>query len=150
MDLVLGANHKGALVTINDRKTGYTKVKLVKTKSSKEVARAIINALEPIKEQCHTITSDNGKEFAEHQMISEKLGIEFYFADPYSSWQRGANENYNGLLRQYFPKKTSLENVTWHQVKIIENLLNNRPRKRLDYKSPRAQFDLLTKVAFMT
>lgn len=149
VDLVIGANHKGALITINERKTGFTIIKLVKTKGSKEVAQAIIKALTPIKDLCHTITSDNGKEFADHLLISKTLEIDFYFADPYSSWQRGANENYNGLLRQYYPKKTNFENLTWQQVKHVENLLNERPRKRLDFETPKNLFNFLTKVAFV-
>lgn len=148
VDLVMGANHKGALVTINDRKSGYAKIKLVKSKDSKKVAKAIIQALMPYKNHLHTITSDNGKEFSEHEYISEKLGIEFYFAEPYSSWQRGANENLNGLIRQYFPKKTSFEEMSWREIKKVENELNKRPRKRLNYKTPKEEFNLLTKVAF--
>lgn len=150
VDLVIGANHKGALVTINERKTGFTKVQRVKSKNSKAVAKAIIRALLPIKEYCHTITSDNGKEFADHELISQELNVDFYFADPYSSWQRGANENYNGLLRQYFPKKTSFESLTWYEVQKAENRLNNRPRKRLGFKTPNFQFNKFTKVAFVT
>lgn len=148
VDLVIGANHKGALVTINDRKSGYAKIILVKNKDSKVVAKAIIKALMPYKDHLHTMTSDNGKEFSEHQYISEKLGIDFYFAEPYSSWQRGANENLNGLIRQYFPKKTSFEELTWREIKKVENALNTRPRKRLNYKTPKKEFNLLTKVAF--
>ena len=148
VDLVIGANHKGALVTINERRTGYTKVRKVKSKDAKIVAEAIIQALLPYQDICKTITSDNGKEFSEHEYISKKLGIDFYFADPYSSWQRGANENYNGLLRQYFPKKTSFENITWREVRKAEKLLNNRPRKRLGYKNPAEVINSLTKVAF--
>lgn len=149
VDLILGANHKGAIVTINERKTGYTKVQLIKSKKSKVVAKAIVNILSPYKNLIKTITSDNGKEFAEHEWISKHLELDFYFADPYSSWQRGANENYNGLLRQYFPKKTNFMNLTWREVKKAENLLNNRPRKRLNYKTPLEEFFLLTKVAFV-
>lgn len=149
VDLVIGANHKGALVTINERKTGFTKVKRVKSKNSKTVAKAIIRALLPIKEYCHTITSDNGKEFADHELISQELNVDFYFADPYSSWQRGANENYNGLLRQYFPKKTSFENLTSYEVQKAENRLNNRPRKRLGFQTPNFLFNKFTEVAFV-
>ena len=134
--------------TINERRTGYTKVRKVKSKDAKIVAEAIIQALLPYQDICKTITSDNGKEFSEHEYISKKLGIDFYFADPYSSWQRGANENYNGLLRQYFPKKTSFENITWREVRKAEKLLNNRPRKRLGYKNPAEVINSLTKVAF--
>ena len=149
VDLVIGANHKGALVTINERRTGYTKVKHVKSKNSKTVAKAIIRALKPIKEFCHTITSDNGKEFADHELISKELEIDFYFADPYSSWQRGANENFNGLLRQYFPKKKSFEQLSWYEVQKAEDRLNNRPRKRLGFQTPNFLFNKFTKVAFV-
>ena len=148
VDLVIGANHKGALVTINDRKSGFAKIKLVKSKDSQQVAKAIVKALKPYKIYICTITSDNGKEFAGHKYISEKLGIDFYFAEPYCSWQRGANENLNGLIRQYFPKKSSFEELGWQEVKRVENQLNNRPRKRLNFDTPKNQFNLLTKVAF--
>lgn len=149
VDLILGANHKGALLTINDRKTGLAKVRLLKSKNAKGVAKAIVKALKGIKEICKTMTSDNGKEFAQHEYVSKKLGLDFYFADPYSSWQRGANENLNGLIRQYFPKKSSFEQLTWRDIKKVENLLNNRPRKRLGYNTPQNKFDFLTKVAFV-
>jgi transposase, IS30 family len=148
VDLIIGENHKGALITMNDRKTGYAKIKLVKSKNAREVAKAIVSELRPFKQYMHTITSDNGKEFAEHKYISEKLNIDFYFAEPYSSWQRGANENFNGLVRQYFPKKTSFEELTWKEVKFVERQLNQRPRKRLGYNSPKEEINLLTKVAF--
>lgn len=148
VDLVIGANHKSALVTINDLKTGFSKVRKVKSKNAKAVAKKIVEMLTPYKAICKTITSDNGKEFAEHCYVSSKLGIDFYFADPYSSWQRGANENYNGLLRQYFPKKTNFNNISWQEIKRVERLLNNRPRKRLEYKTPIEVINSLTKVAF--
>jgi transposase, IS30 family len=148
VDLIIGENHKGALITMNDRKTGYAKIKLVKSKNAREIAKAIVNELRPFKNYMYTITSDNGKEFAEHKYISDKLNIDFYFAEPYSSWQRGANENFNGLVRQYFPKKTSFEELTWKEVKFVERQLNQRPRKRLGYNSPYEELNLLTKVAF--
>ena len=148
VDLVIGANHKSALLTINERKTGYTKVRKVKSKNATEIAKKIVQVLLPFKDICKTITADNGKEFAGHEYVSKKLGIDFYFADPYSSWQRGANENYNGLLRQYFPKKTNLSDISWQEVKSVERLLNNRPRKRLGYKTPVEVINSLTKVAF--
>ena len=78
---------------------------MLRSKNAQEVARAIVKTLKPFKKYLHTITSDNGKEFAAHKYISEKLGVKFYFAEPYSSWQRGANQNLNGLIRQYFPIK---------------------------------------------
>jgi IS30 family transposase len=83
-----------------------------------------------------TLTVDNGKEFADHQAIDQTLGIQTYFADPYCSWQRGSNENFNGLLRQYIPKKRRMETVTDEGLTMIENRLNHRPRKRLGFKTP--------------
>lgn len=149
VDLVIGSNHRGALVTINDRKSGYAWIKLVKSKDSKEVSKAIVQALKQFKGSIHTITSDNGKEFADHEFISRNLQIDYYFAEPYSSWQRGANENLNGLIRQYFPKKCSFEELTCRQIKKVENEINSRPRKRLNYKTPKEELNLLTKVAFV-
>jgi transposase, IS30 family len=141
VDLIMGSNHKGAILTINDRKTGYAWMQLLKSKDSKEVANKIIEALTPYKEIIKTITSDNGKEFGCHKKISEKLEVDFYFAEPYSSWQRGANENLNGLIRQYFPKKTNFEELTWREVKFVQKQLNSRPRKRLGYETPKNEFN---------
>lgn len=148
VDLIIGANHKGGLLTMNDRKTGKVKIRKIKGKNAKMIAKQIIAALKKEKGMIHTITSDNGKEFGEHEYISKQLGIEFYFADPYSSWQRGSNENLNGLIRQYFPKKTNFDEVSVYDVKKVENQLNKRPRKRYGYRSPIEEFNLLTKVAF--
>ena len=83
-----------------------------------------------------TITSDNGKEFSQHQIIAKELDVGYYFARPYHSWERGANENLNGLIRQYFPKGMSFENITKEQVQVAEDKLNNRPRKRFGFKTP--------------
>ena len=99
IDTVIGKNHQGALVTINDRVTGLVKIRKVERKEAARVANAAIDALMPYKKHLHTITADNGKEFALHQIISEKLNIDFYFAKPYHAWERGANENINGLIR---------------------------------------------------
>ena len=148
VDLIIGANHKGGLLSMNDRTTGKVKIRKIEGKNSKQIARLIVSALRKEKGRIHTITSDNGREFADHEYVSEKLGIDFYFADPYSSWQRGSNENLNGLIRQYFPKKTNFDQVTKDQVKKVENQLNKRPRKRYGFRSPIEEFNLLTKVAF--
>jgi IS30 family transposase len=148
VDLIVGANHRGGLLTINDRRTGLVKIRKIESKNAKHIAKLIVNALRREKGLIHTITSDNGREFAGHEDISKKLEIAFYFADPYSSWQRGSNENLNGLIRQYFPKKTNFDNVSKEDVKKVERQLNNRPRKRLGFKTPRQEFNLLTKVAF--
>lgn len=150
VDLIVGANHKGGLLTMNDRKTGIVKIRKITNKNSEHIANLIIAALKREKHQLHTITSDNGREFADHILVSEKLVIDFYFADPYSSWQRGSNENLNGLIRQYFPKKTNFENVSEDEVKFVENQLNHRPRKRFGFKTPLQEFFSFTKVAFIT
>ncbi|MFT6962880.1 MAG: IS30 family transposase [Flammeovirgaceae bacterium] len=105
-------------------------------------------ALMPYKDFVNTITSDNGKEFANHEYIAESLGTDYFFADPYCGWQRGSNENYNGLLRQYVPKKTDLDDFTDEQIAEIQDKLNRRPRKRLDFEEPNELFN--QKVAFVT
>jgi len=100
-----------------------------------------IEALQPIKDLIHTITADNGKEFAKHQEIAKELEISFYFCKPYHSWERGANENTNGLIRQYIPKGTNFSGITDEFVSWVENKLNNRPRKRLGYLTPNEKFN---------
>ena len=99
-------------------------------------------SIAPIKDLIHTITADNGKEFAKHQEIAEKLDISFYFCKPYHSWERGDNENMNGLIRQYIPKGTDFSGITDDFVAWVENKLNNRPRKRLGYLIPNEKFNL--------
>ena len=97
-DTIIGKNHQGAIVTLNDRRTGIIRMKKVESRDSNLVADAIIALLSGIKEQIHTITSDNGKEFAQHMRISKELDLDFFFARPYHSWERGANENCNRLI----------------------------------------------------
>ncbi len=153
IDTMIGQNHKGALLTINDRVSGYVIIEKLNGKDAKELAEKVIKRLSPYKKRIHTITSDNGKEFAEHKMISSELKVDFFFAKPYHSWERGSNENTNGLIRQYFPKKTSFENLSDQDIKRVENILNNRPRKKLNFLTPN-EFLLRNlskqKVAFVT
>jgi transposase, IS30 family len=136
IDLVIGKDHKGALLTINDRATGMLQMKKIESKDAEIVKNATIELLQNWKPFLHTITSDNGKEFAKHQLIATVLGIEYYFANPYCSWERGANENLNGLIRQYFPKGSEFSLITDEQVENVVNKLNNRPRKRHQFNSP--------------
>ena len=143
IDTVIGSNHKGALVTINDRLTSKVWIRKLSGKDAVPLALKTIEALQPIKDLIHTITADNGKEFAKHQEIAEKLEISFYFCTPYHSWERGANENTNGLIRQYIPKGTDFSEITDEFVTWVENKLNNRPRKRLGYLTPNEKFNLL-------
>ena len=136
IDTIIGKNHKGAILTINDRVTGRVWIRKLQGKEAIPVAKVTAWALRKVKRLIHTITADNGKEFAKHEEIAQKLKINFYFCKPYHSWERGANENTNGLIRQYIPKGTDFSEVTAKQIKWIENKLNNRPRKRLGYFTP--------------
>lgn len=135
-DTVLGTQASVALVTLTERNTRTTLVAKVFARTADQVAAAIITLLTPFKAFVHTITFDNGKEFTGHEAIAKALGTDCYFADPYSSWQRGLNENTNGLLRQYFPKGQSLDLVTDKEVAFAVNRLNTRPRKCLEWKTP--------------
>ncbi len=139
-DTVIGKRHKQAIVSLVERKSGYAVLAKVTNKTASLVSNAIIDRLKPIKMNVKTLTYDNGKEFADHAIIDQALGSIAYFADPYSSWQRGSNENLNGLIRQYIPKSRPLETVTHTELAKIESLLNNRPRKRLGYKTPQDVF----------
>lgn len=136
MDLIIGKDHKRALVTINDRSTGMLKMSIVDSKDSEIIQKAAIEMLQDWKPFLKTITSDNGKEFAKHKTIAESLDIDYYFANPYCSWERGANENLNGLVRQYFPKGSDFSLITQEQVDIVVEILNNRARKRHQFSSP--------------
>jgi len=135
-DAVIGAAHKQAVVTLVERKSGYAVIAKVINKTADLVSSAIISKLSPMAPLVKTITFDNGKEFAEHSRIDTALKSTTYFADPFASWQRGSNENFNGLLRQYIPKKRPLSTVTDKELRMIQDRLNNRPRKRLGFKTP--------------
>jgi len=153
IDTIIGKNHQGAILTVNDRASGLLKMKKLEGKSAQQLAMATIELLEDMKPFLNTITADNGREFAAHQTISKALEIDFYFARPYHSWERGANENLNGLIRQYIPKQTDFSTITDEYIKFVENELNNRPRKRHDFQTPNQIFNQLTnhqKVAFVT
>lgn len=154
IDLVIGKNHHGALLTINDRATGVLWMGKIESKEAHVVEAKLLELLKDLKPLLHTMTSDNGKEFANHQNIANALGLDYYFAKPYHSWERGANENLNGLVRQYFPKMTNFDSITQAAIDKAVNILNNRPRKRFGFKSPNEIFaeklDQMATVAFMT
>ena len=145
IDLIVGKDHKGAILTINDRCTGTLDMSKPDGKGAEAVADATFLLLKNKKYPLHTITSDNGKEFAMHEKISKELDINFYFAQPYHSWERGSNENLNGLVRQYIPKKTDFSTVTDGDIEHIQEQLNNRPRKRFGYLSPNQMTELKMK-----
>lgn len=154
IDLVIGKDHKKAILTVNDRASGKAKIALLNSKSAEEVKQKTVEILTEWRPFLETITSDNGKEFAKHKEISAALEIDYYFAKPYHSWERGANENYNGLLRQYFPKGYDFNLITQEDIKYVEEKLNNRPRKRLGFLSPnQVHLQLINntgQVAFIT
>lgn len=136
IDTMIGKNHVGAMVTIVERRTLFTLSASVPNKSAEAVTEATIKLLEPYKSVLHTITADNGKEFAYHEQITTALGAKVYFAHPYHSWERGLNENTNGLLRQYWPKETNFRKVSESEVDSVLEELNNRPRKKLGFRTP--------------
>src|ERR1035437_4351034 len=139
-DLVIGARHSQALVTINERKSRYALITRVPSKHATGVGNAIVEQLKPFSRLAHTLTTDNGKEFAQHERIAAELKLGYYFAHPHAAWERGANENLNGLLRQFFPKHRKLEEVTEEEIALAQHRLNHRPRKCLGYKTPHQVF----------
>ena len=139
-DTIIGKNHRGAILSHVERKTKYTKLALMPDRMAKTVQKACNKVLAPLSNSFRTITYDNGKEFAGHQIIAENLGCDIYFAEPYKSWQRGLNEHTNGLVRQYFPKGTDFTKLTHKQVQEVEDKINHRPRKILNYKTPHEVF----------
>ncbi len=152
-DLIIGNNQEGAMVTINDRASGMLKRKKVATKQASEGSDTSNELLEEWSPFLHTITSDNGKEFAWHQQVAKTLSIDYYFAHPYHSWERGSNENLNGLISQYIPKKSDFSMLKEQQIKDVETRINNRPRKRHKYEIPIFVMNQLLvnqKVALMT
>lgn len=141
IDTIIGAENKGAIVTIVERQTGFLFMKkLPQGKMAISLARAVIEMLMPYKQSVLSITSDNGTEFADHKLISKKLGTAFFFAHPYSSWERGLNENTNKLIRQYIPKKQSFDDYNEQCIKDVQHKLNQRPRKKLLFNNPKHVF----------
>jgi len=140
VDTIIGKNHQQAIVSVVERKSKLTRLAKVERKTEAAVQAAVIQLLKPVAAWVHTITSDNGKEFAGHEAIAEALLAEFYFAHPYHSWERGLNENTNGLVRQYFPKGSDFTAITDQQVQAVAERLNERPRKTLGFQTPNHVF----------
>ena len=135
-------------MTVVERRSGYAVIERVANKTADLVSTAIVNRLKPFAAKVKTLTYDNGKEFCGHAKIDAALGSTSYFARPFASWERGSNENFNGLLRQYVPKKRAMESITDEEIRMIENRLNNRPRKRLGFRTPSEVFhQSLSRVA---
>ncbi len=136
-DTIVGAGHSGGLVSLVERKSGYLLLNKVKNLKSATVRRAIYRAMKHLPAELRrTVTFDRGKEFAGYERLKRSLGLEVYFADPHSPWQRGTNEHTNRLARQYFPKGTRFHDISHAAVARAQTQLNERPRKRLGYRTP--------------
>jgi transposase, IS30 family len=128
------------VVTINERTSRYLLIAHVPFKTAELVSQAVIAVLKPYSMCVHTLTTDNGREFAQYERIAATLDADFFFAHPYSSWERGANENMNGLIRQFFPKKKPFNLITKKDIEMAMHRLNHRPRKCLGYRTPHKVF----------
>ncbi|MCU7866447.1 MAG: IS30 family transposase [Candidatus Thiodiazotropha sp. (ex Lucinoma borealis)] len=140
LDTIIGIGHKQAIVSLSERKSRLSLIAKDATKGAEGVKEAVLALLKPLSEYVHTITSENGKEFARHEAIADVLKADFYFAHPYASWERGLNENTNGLIHQYFPKGSDYTNITQKDIQTVMDKLNNRPRKCIGMKTPNQVF----------
>jgi transposase, IS30 family len=136
-DTVVGRAQQGGAVTLVDRKSGYLLLGKVPDRHASTVHEAIKELFQPLPARLRrTLTLDNGKEFAEHELFAAEIALRVYFAEPYCAWQRGTNENTNGLVRQFFPKGSDMAHIPKQRFEKVQHLLNNRPRKRLGYRTP--------------
>ena len=149
-DTMIGKKSPYALVTLVERKSRFTLLKKINRRTAAATKMAIVQMLKPYKTKTLTITCDNGKEFADHQEFAKELDADVYFAHAYASWERGTNENSNGLSRQYFPKGSAFSKITDQDTQFAEKRLNTRPRKCLDIRTPEMVFFELSDVALVT
>lgn len=149
IDTIVGHQNTGYVVSIVERCSGFTVLGKVESKHAEGVTAKTLQLLEPLKAWVHTITADNGKEFADHASIAAGLQASIYFAHPYHSWERGCNENANGLVRQYLPKQRSFAGLTDQECEEIMGRLNRRPRKRLGWRTPTEVLTKRTGVALL-
>jgi len=150
-DTIVGLHRRGGAVTLVERKSGYLllgKVPALQAATVRQTAAELYRTTPPKLRK--TLTLDNGKEFAEHERLTEEAALKIYFAKPYCAWQRGTNENTNGLVRQFFPKGTDLVGIPNHRFTKVQQLLNDRPRKRLGYRTPNEVLASRLKVAIET
>jgi IS30 family transposase len=140
IDTVIGKSHDGAIVTLVERTSRFTVIGKLVGKHAEPCAEKTVEMLEPFSDKVKSITADNGKEFAKFERIAEALEALFFFAHPYHSWERGTNENTNGLIRQYLPKSMGFESITQEDCQRIMDKLNNRPRKVLGFRTPAEVF----------
>ena len=140
IDTVHGRGSNHCIVTIVERKSGFLIIGKLKNKSTRELNQRVAILIDRFPGQFKTITADNGTEFHQYEKLEEATGTKFYFATPHHSWERGTNENTNGLIRQYLPKNSSMFYLTQAECNAIANKINDRPRKRLDYSTPKEVF----------
>lgn len=136
VDTLIGKQQKLAMLILVERKSRFTLLGKLSRRTAQAVHQQACKLLLPVKDKVHTLTSDHGKEFADHELIAQTLQLQFYFAHPYAAWERGTNENTNGLLRQYFPKKSDFQTISNKMMKQAMSKLNFRPRKALRFKTP--------------
>jgi transposase, IS30 family len=139
-DTVMGADQRHCILTLVERVTGFLVIKKLKARNMAEATRAMLQTIRQLEARFDTITLDNGTEFHDYETVEDRTGVEFYFATPYHSWERGTNENTNGLIRQYLPKRMCLKSLTQPQCNHIANQLNDRPRQRLGFRTPAEVF----------
>jgi len=139
-DTIIGKGKRQAIVTLVDRKSRFTVLEKIEQRTAAATEKAIVQLLKPYRLRALTITFDNGKEFTNHESIARQLQTEVYFAHPYASWERGTNENTNGLIRQYFPKGSDFSIISADRIAFVRERLNHRPRKCLDFKTPAMVF----------
>jgi IS30 family transposase len=153
-DTIIGKGRSGAIVSLVERASRFTLLRQLPSKQAEPVCDAIVDMLKPFKDRAITITFDNGLEFAKHETMSKALDANIYFAHPYHSWERGLNENTNGLVRQYAPKHKTFEHVDDTLIDMVAYKLNHRPRKSLGFKTPYEIFfdtsQRLTEIALVT
>ena len=140
-DLIMGKDHKSAIGTIVERTTRTVILVPLKTKDAPSVRKAFAKELKTLPSQMTvTLTYDRGKEMSEHKLFTKETNMQVYFCDPHSPWQRGTNENTNMLIRDFFPKQTDFSKFTRKEIKHVQKLLNERPRKTLDWSTPKEKF----------
>jgi transposase, IS30 family len=140
IDTVMGHGNQHCIVSLVERKTGYVLIGKLKARTAQQLNQRTIRLAKRHAEHFRTITADNGTEFHSYPAIERALGLQFYFTTPHHAWERGTNENTNGLIRQYLPKRTSMASLTQHDCNVIAHKLNTRPRKRLDFRTPEECF----------
>jgi IS30 family transposase len=141
IDTVMGKGSQHCLLTLVERKSGYVLIGKLNARNTAQTNQRALQLIRRHSDRFETVTADNGTEFHDYRSLEEASGVTFYFATPHHSWERGTNENTNGLIRQYVPKGTSMTKLTQHQCNAIAARLNDRPRKRLGYRTPRECFN---------